>query len=136
MAKEKKKTGRPPAQIDCDTFEKLCALQCTAPEIAGFFRVSRMTLYRWCKATYGTSFEDVFDTYRQPGLISLRRNQFRMAESNPTLAIFLGKQYLGQKDHLEQEISSTVTVDESAKAMQAYFDEQKKKKKKTAAPDE
>ena len=36
------------------------------------------------------------------GKTSLRRNQWRLAETNPTMAIWLGKQYLNQTDHVEQ----------------------------------
>ena len=35
--------------------------------------------------------------------MSLRRTQFKLAEKNPTMAIFLGKQYLGQRDNIEVE---------------------------------
>ena len=35
------------------------------------------------------------------GRVSLRRTQMAMAEKNATMAIFLGKQYLGQKDQAE-----------------------------------
>jgi hypothetical protein len=37
---------------------------------------------------------------RMEGLASLRRKQFTMAESNASMAIWLGKQYLGQKDQV------------------------------------
>jgi hypothetical protein len=50
-----------------------------------------------------------------------------MAETNPTMAIWLGKQYLGQADKQEVTVSST---DESIKEMDAYFS--KKKKEGTA----
>ena len=33
--------------------------------------------------------------------MSLRRNQFKLSETNVTMAIFLGKQYLGQSDKIE-----------------------------------
>lgn len=35
--------------------------------------------------------------------MSLRRTQFKLAEKNPTMAIWLGKQYLGQRDNVEVE---------------------------------
>lgn len=35
--------------------------------------------------------------------MSLRRTQFKLAEKNPTMAIWLGKQYLGQRDNIEVE---------------------------------
>ena len=34
--------------------------------------------------------------------MSLRRIQWKLADKNTSMAIFLGKQYLGQKDTIEQ----------------------------------
>lgn len=92
--------------IDKKTFEKLCAIQCTAVEIADFFYVSHDTLERWCKKTYKQTFQQCFERFRSNGKISLRRSQWQQAEKNSTMAIWLGKQYLGQKD--EQTINQNV----------------------------
>ena len=96
--KQVKKGGRPKIPINRQDFEKLCTLQCTLEEVAGFFDCSHDTIERWCKRTYGETFGKVFNSKRSKGLISLRRAQFRMAEGNATMAIWLGKQYLNQKD--------------------------------------
>ena len=40
------------------------------------------------------------------GKMSLRRKQFALAEKNANMAIFLGKNYLDQKD--KQEVESTL----------------------------
>ena len=53
------------------------------------------------------SFSEVFRQKRGLGKVSLRRAQFHLAEKSATMAIFLGKQYLGQTD--VQEIKATVT---------------------------
>ena len=92
------RTGRPKKIIDTEQFEKLCALQCTLQEICGFFNVTDDTLNRWCKETYGTTFSDVFAQKRVGGQISLRRSQFKLAEKSAAVSIWLGKQYLGQRD--------------------------------------
>lgn len=97
--------ARPKKKIDKKQFEKLCGLQCTEIEIAGFFGCSVDTVERWCKETYAECFADVFKQKRSTGMISLRRSQFRMAESNATMAIWLGKQYLGQSDVQEKQIT-------------------------------
>lgn len=97
--------GRPPIKIKKEDFEKLCALQCTEEEIAGFFDCSIDTINRWCKKEYGESFAETFKKKSSLGKMSLRRYQFRMAEKNPTMAIFLGKQYLGQKEVVESNNS-------------------------------
>lgn len=52
-------------------------------------------------------FSDVFNLKRSAGKVSLRRSQFKMAETNPTMAIWLGKQYLGQRDNMRQEVKIT-----------------------------
>lgn len=90
--------GRPKTSIDKEQFEKLCELQCTLLEISAFFRVDNKTLEAWCKSTYSQNFSEVFRQKRQGGLISLRRAQFRLAQKNPAMAIFLGKNYLHQLD--------------------------------------
>ena len=41
--------------------------------------------------------------YSAKGRTSLRRYQFKLAEKNAAMAIFLGKNYLGQKDYFESD---------------------------------
>ena len=91
-------------------FEKLCEIQCTESEIASFFGVSTETIMNWCNNTYGKTFRDVFKEKRECGRISLRRTQFKHAKNNPTMAIWLGKQYLGQKDQIEGTIEEKIQV--------------------------
>ncbi len=90
--------GRPRKEIDKTNFEKLCGLLCTLDEIAGFFNCSPDTIERWCKREYKANFAEVFKTYSAAGKISLRRYQFKLAEKSAAMAIFLGKNYLGQSD--------------------------------------
>lgn len=96
--KVKKTMSRQKKEIDQKLFEKLCMLQCTMREITLFFDVTDKTLTGWCKRTYGKAFSEIFAIKRQTGLVSLRRTQFQLAEKSAAMAIFLGKQYLGQKD--------------------------------------
>ena len=95
--------ARPRKEIDQKQFENLCGLQCTLEEFCGWFNVTDKTLDSWCKRTYGKSFSEVFREKRGLGKISLRRSQWRLAEKNANMAIWLGKQYLGQKDQEAQE---------------------------------
>ena len=97
------KTGRPRKQIDKKQFEQLCKLQCTITEVCCFFDCDDKTLSKWCNETYGMSFSEIFRIKRGAGQLSLRRYQFQLAEKNPTMAIWLGKQYLGQRDAVEVE---------------------------------
>lgn len=93
--------ARPRKEIDQKQFENLCGLQCTLEEICGWFDVTDKTLDGWCKRTYHAGFSEVFRQKRGAGKISLRRSQWRLAEKNANMAIWLGKQYLGQKDIVE-----------------------------------
>lgn len=102
------KTGRPKIDIDQNTFEKLCALFCTEEDIADFFECSVDTINRWCKRTYGTTFADIYPKKRARGKISLRRWQMESAQKgNASMQIFLGKQYLGQRDQLDTTAPET-----------------------------
>ena len=96
--------ARPRKEIDEEQFEKLCALQCTLDEIASWFKCSPDTIERWCERTYEMSFAEAYKVYSADGKISLRRFQFKQAEKSYAMAIWLGKQWLGQKDVVEAQI--------------------------------
>ncbi len=110
-AKTKGKGGRPKKYIDKQLFEQLCGLQCTLEEMEAFFNCDHKTIARWCRETYeGKRFSQVFREKRQIGKISLRRKQLRLAERSAAMAIFLGKNYLGQKDEPEEAASAEDAV--------------------------
>lgn len=92
--------ARPQIEIDQKQFESLCALQCTLQEIAGWFNCSEDTIERWCKRTYDEGFAEAYKKHSVKGKMSLRRAQFRLAETSAAMAIFLGKNYLGQSDNV------------------------------------
>lgn len=87
--------GRPKIEIDYATVEKLANIQCTQDEIASFIGVSTRTLQR------DEQFMELFNKGRESGKMSLRRIQWKHAEKSASMAIWLGKQYLGQKDNIE-----------------------------------
>ena len=103
-----RKRGRPLKEIDKQQFEKLCGLQCTLVEIAGFFDCSEDTIERWCVRNYKMKFAEAYKTYSQQGKIALRRYQMKLAERNAAMAIFLGKQLLGQRDYSEVEVKADI----------------------------
>ena len=109
--------GRPPKQIDKREFEKLCQLQCTELEVCDWFDVTDVTLNNWCRETYGKTFSEVFRVKRGKGQISLRRKQWKLAEKSASMAIFLGKNFLGQTDKVEQ----TITGDNSPRVLNVNF---------------
>ena len=96
--------GRPKKEIDQKQFETMCALHCTLDEVCAMLDVSDKTLEKWCKETYnGMNYSDVFRQKRELGKMSLRRTQWKLAEKSAPMAIFLGKNYLGQRDSIEYE---------------------------------
>ena len=90
--------ARPKVEIDKKQFESACGIQCTLSEIAAFFDCSEDTVERWCKRTYGEGFADIYKKKSEKGKISLRRNQLKLSETNASMAIWLGKQWLGQRE--------------------------------------
>ena len=102
--------GRPLKEFDIRAFQDLVGLGCTQEEICWYFRdetgrcANVDTLSRWCKRTFGLNFQEYFAQNGYMALkIKLRRNQFKLSEKSAAMAIWLGKQYLGQRDMIEYE---------------------------------
>jgi hypothetical protein len=72
-------------------------LACTKEEAAAYLGVSRPTLWKFLENNEEakTAWEDGFEEAKT----SLRRIQWKLAKSSAAMAIFLGKQLLGQKDN-------------------------------------
>lgn len=92
--------GRPLIDIDRQMFERLCGIMCTQKEISEVLNVDEDTITNWSKRTYGVTFSEVYKSLTAGAKASVRRAQYRLAveELNPTMLIWLGKQFLGQKD--------------------------------------
>ena len=84
--------------IDWDQVKKLCIMQSTNTEIASFFDMTSETLNNICKKMFKCTASEKMATWREGGNISLRRKQWLLADTNASVCIFLGKQYLGQVD--------------------------------------
>lgn len=98
-----KKPGRPrkltPDDLTLKTIKGLGAIQATTLECAAMLGVAENTFLKF-KADY----EEVAEAYENgkgTGRVSLRRTQFRLADKNAAMAIFLGKNILGQVDKQE-----------------------------------
>ena len=126
------KMGRPQKEIDKDQFEKLCYLQCTLLEIASFFNCSDDTIENWCKRTYvdengkPMTFSEVYKIHSAGGKISIRRWQFKMAEHNPSMAMFLGKVLLGQRETVDVSLEARDSKD--VEALNEYFVQRNKER--------
>ena len=93
--------GRPKFKIDYTIVEKLASIMCTQEEIATFLGCSVDTLQR------DDTFCGIYKKGQETGKMSLRRTQFKLAEKNPTMAIWLGKQYLKQRDNIDIKSENT-----------------------------
>ena len=109
------KKGRPPVEYDRKEFMNLVGLGCTQEEICWWFRddtgkpANVDTLSRWCSRTFGDNFKEYYK--KNGGIamkISLRKNQLKLSEKSAAMAIWLGKQYLNQKEHIEVEDSEAM----------------------------
>lgn len=109
--------GRHYKQIEKRLFESLCGLQCDINEIASCLECDNKTLENWCKREYGKNFSEVFEEKKARGKISLRRTQWKLAEKSPAMAIFLGKNYLGQRDEQNVEIKGEIGITSLADLM-------------------
>lgn len=93
-----KTKGRPRKKLNSlgeKIIEQLASYMCTEEEIASFLGVSAETLKT---KDNNETFSECIKKGRQKGKASLRMSQFRIAKTNATMAIFLGKQFLGQSD--------------------------------------
>jgi hypothetical protein len=104
---EKNKGGRPKKEIDFDMVDNLLGIMCTGEEVADILGVDYDTLNARIKEQFKVSFSDYIREKQSKGKASLRRRQYLTAveEGNPTMLIWLGKQYLGQKDKQETEMT-------------------------------
>ena len=84
--------GRPKKEINYKLVESLASIFCTQEEIASVLDISVRTLQR------DEEFCRIYKKGQEMAKSSLRRIQFKLAGTNSSMAIWLGKQYLGQKD--------------------------------------
>lgn len=88
--------GRPKIVIPYEQVRKLARLQCTQQEIADCLDISIDTLQR------DERFMELYRRGMNHGRMSVRRAQYRaMLQGNQTMLVWLGKQYLGQRDSHE-----------------------------------
>ena len=119
----KNKGGRPKAIIDYPMLDKYCAIQCTGEECAALLDMDYDTLNKCLKRDKKGGFTEYFNKKSVIGKASLRRTQFKTAEAgNATMLIWLGKQWLGQRDNDKDagiqeggQVGITFTVNEAVK---------------------
>lgn len=109
--KVRKKPGPKPGEIPAKalkSIEVLAELFCTAAEMAIYFKRSLRTIQRWQALPI---VQEAMERGRNKGFISLRRAQYQTAlKGDRTLLIWMGKQYLGQRDKTEVEHTGGYSV--------------------------
>ena len=126
--------GRPRKEFDAKAFVDLVALGCDQKEICWFFRDEKGkpanvdTLSRWCVREFGMNFQEYSKENGGMALkIKLRRNQLKLSEKSAAMAIFLGKNYLGQSDNVVVETPQTESaVEQIAKMLLSKTTENEK----------
>jgi hypothetical protein len=94
--------GRLKANIDWVIVDEHLKAQCNGVEIAGILGISPETLYRHCKEEHKVVFDVYSAQKKSEGKAVLRKAQFDSAKSGSVpMLIWLGKQYLEQKDKSE-----------------------------------
>jgi hypothetical protein len=100
---------RPALVYDEETLGKLAALgaiQATEPEAALWLGVTERRLRNFFKEHPLARLE--FEQAAAKARVALRTAQFKLAEKSPTMAVFLGKHYLGQAERRELDTSAQV----------------------------
>jgi hypothetical protein len=102
LAEVTKALGRGKAIIDLEQVTQLYAIGCTDEDVAGVLGVSLRTIERRNKQK---AFREAKREGTALGKSSVRRSQFENAtqNNNATMQIWLGKQWLGQKQHPVEE---------------------------------
>jgi hypothetical protein len=104
--------GRPKLEINFEIVKKLCAIQCTGEEIAGVIGVSYDTVVARIQEEYGITFPEYIKRHSPDGKVSLRRKQYQVAmNGNATMLIWLGKQYLNQREEVAHTFEEPIPVE-------------------------
>jgi hypothetical protein len=83
-----------------ELIKTLAKIQCILDEAASVLKVCPKTFDNYLR--HNKKVREAWENGRLEGKVSLRRLQWRSAEHSIPMQIWLGKQYLGQKDKQEQ----------------------------------
>lgn len=91
--------ARPLKPIDWNLVEKKMEAGCNGVEISGSLHIDTDTFYSRFKEEFGESFSALSANYHSGGKSNLKVRQYAKAmEGNINMLIWLGKNWLGQKD--------------------------------------
>ena len=112
------KRGPAGYKADWTAIDKMCAIHCTGEEIAAILAIDYDTLSAACKRDHKKKLSDYISEKQCTGKMSLRRKQYTTAmDGNPTMLVWLGKNWLNQTDKLPED--KTNEVDALIKAFAA-----------------
>ena len=114
----RKPMGRKPIEIDWDTFNKLCSFPIKQDDISWILDVSVDKLANEIRAKFDMTFSE-YMTKRQATLrLSLLQKQYQVAmNGNVSMLIWLGKNWLGQRDKFEEVKAEEPVTDQEKTAL-------------------
>lgn len=121
MARQRKRLS----DKEWDSVKYMCMIHCTGEEIAGVMQMDYDTLNKNCKEKFKIPISEYIKQHNTRGKMSLRRMQWKAAEDgNITMMIWLGKQWLGQKENLDMNVTAAEQTKE-VEALDEYFRQRK-----------
>ena len=98
--------------INKDKFEAALKVGMNDEGILNLFCINLAALYKWVKMVYKTHHPVVqIKKIRAEGELAFRANQFKLAQKNPALSIWIDKTWYGRKDESEDDIPMNDTED-------------------------
>lgn len=115
-------------ELDYTLLDSLLRIQCTLNECASVMGINSDSIYQTIVRDKGMTFERYREIHAGHGKASLRRTMFQMAieEKNPTMCIFLSKQYLGFAEKIIQK--PVETDEEKERLIREYAEIQERAK--------
>ena len=96
--------GPKPKPIDLEQVAILAGIQCTYEEIAGVMKIGKRQFINRVNEDF--ELRKIIEDGWANGKASIRRQQYKLlSEGNATMGIWLGKQYLGQRDQWAGELA-------------------------------
>lgn len=89
--------------IPISELRELAALQCPVSDVCDYYGITRATFFRML--SHQPEVRKAWNKGKAEGRIRLRKRQARLSGENAPMAKFLGTQYLGQREVLNQEVS-------------------------------
>lgn len=101
------KMGRPEKKVDFDKLARICQYPLINDDIAALMELSKDTIERAVKKEFGITLAAYKEQKQSSMRFTLLAKQLEVARNgNVAMLIWLGKQYLGQSDKQDQNITS------------------------------